>query len=225
MKIKFIISTILIIVSTIQLFGNEFRIVKGKVVDNKDEVFIGAKIEEYKNGLNYVNSDINGEFEIVIPKKESVILKVTYGCSAFYDVLYKVKAEDKYVRIEAYTKQADKKTKKIRRKLKRQKEENYSFYIQFNEGLSTKSSEIRSQIIKFGLLFPDWNDLKITAYQDSEESANKLLDFAEKELLKINTSLKMEREVQINREENLDKKIVKVELKKEASSEQWLQRQ
>jgi hypothetical protein len=113
MKNKFIISTIIIIISTIQLFGNGFRIVKGKVVDNKDEVFIGAQIEEYKNGLNYVNSDINGEFEIVIPQKETVILRITYGCSAFYDVLYEVKAEDTYVRIEAYTKKADKKTKKI----------------------------------------------------------------------------------------------------------------
>jgi hypothetical protein len=217
MKNKFIISTIIIIISTIQLFGNGFRIVKGKVVDNKDEVFIGAQIEEYKNGLNYVNSDINGEFEIVIPQKETVILRITYGCSAFYDVLYEVKAEDTYVRIEAYTKKADKKTKKIRRKIKKQKEENYSFFIRFDEGLNTKSSDIRSQIIKFGLLFPDWNTLKITAYQESEESGNELLDFAEKELLKINTLLKMEREVQINRGENLDKKIVKVEFKKEAS--------
>ena len=217
MKSNLIISTIIIIISTTQLFGNEFRIVKGIVVDNKDEVFIGAQIEEYKNGLNYVNSDINGEFEIVVPQKETVILRITYGCSSFYDVLYEVKTEDNYVRIEAYTKRADKKTKKIRRKLKKQKEENYSFFIRFDKGLNTKGLDIRSQIIKFGLLFPDWNKLKITAYQESEESGNELLDFAEKELLKINTFLKMEREVQINREENLDKKIVKVEFKKEVS--------
>ncbi len=217
MKNKFIISTILIIISIVQLFGNAFRIVQGKVVDNKDEVFIGAQIEEYKNGLNNVNSDINGEFEIAIPEKESVILRVTYGCSAFYDVLYEVKAEDTYVRIEGYTKKSDKQTKRIRQKLKKQKNENYSFLIRFDEGLNTKSSEIRSQIIKFGLLFSDWNNLKITAYQESEESGNELLDFVEKELLKINYGLKMEREVQVNREGNLDRKIVKVEFKKEAS--------
>lgn len=124
MKNKFIISAILIIISTAQLFGSDFRTVKGKVVDNKDEVFIGATIEEYGNGLNYVNSDVNGEFEIIIPKTEIVVLRVAYGCSAFYDVLYEIETEDNYVRIEAYTKKADKKTKKIRRKLKKQKEEN-----------------------------------------------------------------------------------------------------
>lgn len=215
MKNKNIIATIIIIISTIQLFGNEYRIVKGKVADNTEEVLIGAQIEEYKNGLNYVISDINGEFEIVIPKKESIVLRVTYGCSTFYDVLYEVKAEDKYVRIETYTKKADKKTKKIRRKLKNQKVENYSFFIRFDKGLNTQSSKIKSQIIKFGLLFPDWNNLKIIAYQESEEIGNEFLEYAEKELLKINSSLIIERVVQINREENLNLKLIKVVFKKE----------
>ncbi len=215
MKNKLNISIILIIVSVIQLFGSEFRTVKGKVVDDKNEVLIGARIEEYKNGLNYVHSDVNGEFEIVIPKIEGIVLRVTYGCNEFYDVLYEIKEEDKYLRIEGYTKKANRRTKKIKRKLKKKKNENDSFFMYFKEGLNTNSSGIRSQIVKLGLLLLDWNHLKITAYQESVDNGNKLLDFAEKELLKINASLIIEREIRINKEDNFDKKIVKVKFNKD----------
>lgn len=212
------ISTIIILFSTIQLFGNEFRILKGKLIGNEGEVFIGAKIEEYKNGLNYVLSDINGEFEIVIPNKSSVIIRVTFGCSSFHDVLYEVKAEHNYAIVELFTKQAEKNTKRIKRKFKNKIEKNY-FFIRFDEGLKTKSLAIRDQISKFGLLFQDWNHLKIIAYQETGERANEFLDVAEKELFKISARLRVDRATQISKDENPNKRIVKVIFINKANSD------
>jgi len=61
---------------------------------------------------------MDGEFELAIPKKDKVLLRFTYGCSAFYDVLYEVGKEEYFLKIYTFTKAADRNTRKIRRKLK-----------------------------------------------------------------------------------------------------------
>lgn len=206
MAFRIIISAIFIFLSTIPIFGNEFRIIKGKVIDDTGEIMIGAEIQEYNNELNSVMSDANGEFELIIPNKRSIV-RVIYGCSSFYEVLHEVKPNDTYVTIQSYTKKTDKETKRLKKKFKSNQKENPYFFIRLHP-----KTEIRSQIIKFKLLFPDWNNLKTIAYQESLENGHKFLDIVEKELLNINSSLKLEREVRI-RESALDTKIVKVEFK------------
>ncbi|HHB51440.1 MAG TPA: hypothetical protein ENK75_00105 [Saprospiraceae bacterium] len=75
---SFITSTILILCTAIQLSGSEFRVIRGLLTDDRGEILIGATIFEYGNMMNFVLSDVNGEFEIKIPKQEEVVLRITY---------------------------------------------------------------------------------------------------------------------------------------------------
>ena len=117
MKAKFI-TAILILIFSFQLKGQKFLLVKGKVANENDGHFIGAIVEEYGNWNNRVYTDINGEFEITISKKNKNILRVTYCCS-LHEFLYEVIENEDYLRIEIYTKRARKRTKKIKRQLKK----------------------------------------------------------------------------------------------------------
>lgn len=209
MALRLIISAVFILLSTIPIFGNEFRIIKGKVIDDTGEIMIGAEIQEYNNELNAVISDANGEFEIIIPNKRSII-RVIYGCSSFYEVLQEVKPNETYVIIQSYTKKTDKKTKRLKKKFKSNQKENPYFLIRYEEGLKPKT-DIKTQILQYQLLFIDWDNSKIIAFQESSESGHKLLDIVEKELLCSYPNLQLEREVIINKEKNLARKIVKVE--------------
>ncbi len=103
------------------LFSQETRVIKGVVTEEKNNVLIGATVQEYDSMLNYAITDLNGAFELTIPHKDKVLLRFTYGCSAFYDVLYEVDKEEDYLKIYTYTKSTDRNTRKIRRKLKLKK--------------------------------------------------------------------------------------------------------
>jgi hypothetical protein len=120
---RFIISVSVILISVAQLSASDFRIIKGIVTDDQNDVLIGATIEEYGNRANQTLSDLNGHFEISIPKKDKVILRVTYGCSAS-EVLVEVLPQDDFVRIVAFDKQSFRNTKAIRRKWKRTQKKN-----------------------------------------------------------------------------------------------------
>lgn len=114
----------MILISAAQLSAGDFRKVKGLVTDDQNEVLIGAIIEEFGNRANQTLSDLHGYFEMSIPKKDKVILRVTYGCSAYSEVLVEVLPQDDFVRIVAFDKQAIRNTKAIRRKLKRTQKKN-----------------------------------------------------------------------------------------------------
>jgi len=117
--IKILILTFLIINFTpFLLFCQETRIIKGVVTEGNNETLIGARVEEYGNIQNYALTNLNGVFELTIPKKNKVLLRFTYGCSVFYDVLYEIDKEEDYLNIDAYTKSVDRNTRRIRRKLK-----------------------------------------------------------------------------------------------------------
>lgn len=120
---RFIISALVILISAIELSASDFRKIKGIVTDDQNEVLIGATIEEYGNRTNQTVSDLNGHFEISIPKKDKVILRVTYGCSSS-EVLVEVLPQDDFVTIIAFDKQSIRKTKAIRRKWKRTQKKN-----------------------------------------------------------------------------------------------------
>ena len=218
MKNRIIISIVLIITSVVQLFGNDFRTVKGKIVVNQNEGFYGARIEVYGNTKNAVYSNENGEFEIVVPKTEKVILTIvsTVHCS-FNFFLYEVELENKYVKIEIFTAEANKRTQKIRQQQISKKRKNDTFYIELKNNANTERLAIRKQVIKFSLLFPNWNNLKLTVYQESEKEANSVINLVKEELLIINSNLIFEKEIKINTDDNFDKGLVKVKFKKEAS--------
>ena len=120
---RFIISVSVILISASELSASDFRKIRGIVTDDQNEVLIGATIEEYGNRANQTLSDLNGHFEISIPKKDKVILRVTYGCSAS-EVLVEVLPQDDFIRIVAFDKQSFRNTKAIRRKWKRTQKKN-----------------------------------------------------------------------------------------------------
>lgn len=99
------------------LFGQESRVIRG-VVMTDNEVLIGASIFEYGNEDNYVMTNMEGIFEMNIPKREKVVLEVTYGCSAFLQVLYEVDKKEEFLTFDISYKTAKRRTKKILRRLK-----------------------------------------------------------------------------------------------------------
>lgn len=113
-----ILSLLLFLITSFSLFGQETRVIKGIVTYEVNEVLIGATVQEFGNSQNYSLTNVAGEFELTIPQKDKVVLRFTYGCSAFYEVLYEVDKEEDYLKIDTYTKSTDRNTKKIRRKLK-----------------------------------------------------------------------------------------------------------
>ena len=90
---------LLFLITSFSLFGQETRVIKGFVMEGKNEVLIGASVQEFGNIQNYSLTNIDGEFELTIPKKDKVIFRIIYGCSAFYEVLYEVSKEEDYVKI------------------------------------------------------------------------------------------------------------------------------
>ncbi len=117
-KIVFSIMTFLLL--TTSLVGQETRVIKG-VVMTDNEVLIGASVFEYGNEENYVMTNIEGTFEINIPKKEKVVLEVTYGCSAFLQVLYEVDEREEFLTFDISYKTAKRRTKKILKRLKQRR--------------------------------------------------------------------------------------------------------
>lgn len=120
--IKLLKLTLLLLFSTpFFLLSQETRVIKGVVIEGEKDTLIGATVQEYGNIQNYALTNLDGEFELTIPQKDKVLLRFTYGCSAFYDVLYEVDKEEDYLKIYTYTKSTDRNTRKIRRKLKLKK--------------------------------------------------------------------------------------------------------
>ena len=57
-------------------FSQDTRVVKGIVTEGKNEILIGARVEEYGNIQNYTLTNIDGAFEITSPKKIKCFLEL-----------------------------------------------------------------------------------------------------------------------------------------------------
>ena len=97
---RFLTLTLLLLFTiSFSLFGQKTRVIKGIVTEGKNEVLVGATVQEFGNNQNYSLTNLNGEFELIIPEKDNVMLRFTFGCSAFYDVLYEVDKAEDYLKI------------------------------------------------------------------------------------------------------------------------------
>ena len=114
MQCKFILAIFLVSVAVSDSLAFGIRTIKGIVVSNDNEVLIGASVVENDNLLNNTLTNIKGEFELSIPDKEMVVIQISYGCSAFYDILYEISRAETFVTIVAYAEETDQNTNRIR---------------------------------------------------------------------------------------------------------------
>ena len=119
MNSKIIIVLFLLGIS-LPAIGQELRTVKGKVVTEEGQPFPGARVSSYDKVDEHVVTNFDGEFELQLPTNKKVI-RITYGCSAYRYFLYELKNPVDAVVIEIFTRKSTRVTKRIQKRLDRNK--------------------------------------------------------------------------------------------------------
>ena len=106
---------ICLLFSTAFLFSqNESKVVEG-ILSTDGEIYIGQIIYEHGNALNRATTQIDGDFELRLPKGKPSIIRVDFCFEVFY---YEVPADVYFVKIDI-NKKTWRKSKRLESKLKR----------------------------------------------------------------------------------------------------------